>query len=143
MKGATAMLTPSKIAVKLAPNMAKNMPQKLAAKERGCLRAHATRSRARALSSHALFVSSLPPFARSLPRSNARSLPTQGITATAEVKLVHGPLIVILVTVKEVDANVILEKLGEKNETAFVVGSCVLQCLPKEVRVPRGSKPCP
>jgi len=98
MKGATAMLTPSKIAVKLAPNMAKNMPQKLAAK---------------------------------------------GITATAEVKLVHGPLIVILVTVKEVDANVILEKLGEKNETAFVVGSCVLQCLPKEVRVPRGSKPCP
>ena len=88
-------------------------------------------------------LSNVPPvpFSARSPASVARwltrrSLPNQGITATAEVKLVQGPLIVILVTIKEVNAGVILEKLGEKSEVAYAVGSCMLKCLPQEVRAP-------
>ena len=57
-----------------------------------------------------------------------RDLQLHGISANASVELVFGPVFVIKVTVREVDAGSILEKLGVAK-----VGSCIVKCLPSEL----------
>ena len=78
-----------------------------------------------------------PEMAKNVPKK----LSEKGISGSAVVKLVQGPLIVIKVTVKEVSLETILAKMGEEKATVKKVGGCLLSCLPPEVKRTNQTRP--
>mmetsp|Transcript_24741 Transcript_24741/g.54011 ORF Transcript_24741/g.54011 Transcript_24741/m.54011 type:complete len:222 (-) Transcript_24741:731-1396(-) len=76
--------------------------------------------------------------AQQLSEKVAETIPTtlagMGIDAMAELKLMHGPFFVIKVTVRDVDAQEILRKIGESHPRQSKVASCLLRCLPQEAQ---------